>query len=71
MSAALWRLLNRRRQHVATNTLSMLALGRLINAALSAVTSKCTRAARDAFEKAYLALVETEAIVKAAERSVA
>ena len=56
---------------MATNTLSMLALGRLIIAALSAVTSKCTLAARDAFTKAYLALVEAEATVKSAERSVA
>jgi hypothetical protein len=53
-----------------TNTLSKLALGRLILAALVAVTSKLTKPARDAFAKAFRALFEADSAVQTADRHV-
>jgi hypothetical protein len=55
---------------MATNTLSMLAFGRIVFAALVSVTSKCTQAARDTFIAAYLALLAADDEVKAAENVV-
>ncbi len=50
-----------------TNTTPKLAVGQLIIAALIAVTSKLTKAARDTFTKVFTALTQAEEAVKTAD----